>query len=78
MQTDFDLRNKDLFGPVAFRPDFNNFEKVSATQAWSLLFTGSREDKVFGFNPEIGRFFNTGLVAIVVTGALWTLIFRAV
>lgn len=78
MQSNLDLHNDKLFGPVAFRPDFNNFEKISATQAWSLLFTGSREDKALGLSLEIGRFFNTGLIAILLTGTLWSLVFRTV
>jgi hypothetical protein len=75
MSTDYDFRNTDLFGPVAFRPEFNNFQEINASQAWSLLFTGSNEDKVLGFNPESGRFFTNVLVAIVVSGALWSVFF---
>jgi hypothetical protein len=45
MKTDFDYRNTELFGPVVFRPDFNNFKPINVNQAWSLFFTASREDK---------------------------------
>jgi hypothetical protein len=75
MRTDFDFRNASLFGPVAFRPDFNNFQEINASQAWSLFFTGSNEDKALGPNPESGRFFTNALVAIVVAGALWAAFF---
>jgi hypothetical protein len=77
MKTDLDYRNRDLFGPVAFRPDFNNFKPINVNQAWSLFFTASREDKALGFNLETGRFFTYSLIAIVVTGVSWAVIFRS-
>jgi hypothetical protein len=58
MIPDLDFKNPDLFGPVVFRPTFNNFETINVNQAWSLLFTSGEEDKALGFNPEAGRFFN--------------------
>lgn len=71
MKTDFDLPNKDLVGPVIFRPDFNQFESVSANQAWSLFFTTGQEDKALGFNSEVGRFFTNLLIAAGIAGILW-------
>ncbi|MDV2994819.1 MAG: hypothetical protein N4J56_004473 [Chroococcidiopsis sp. SAG 2025] len=77
MKTDFDFPNKDLLGPVVFRPDFNAQSKViSANQAWSLFFTAGQEDKVFGFNPEVGRFFTNLLLAIGAAGILWATLFN--
>jgi len=71
MNTDLQIpKNKDLFAPVVFRSDFNNFEPISSNQAWSLFFTGGTEDKKLGFEPEAGRFFTNLLVGIVVTGAI--------
>jgi hypothetical protein len=75
MRTDFDFRNSSLFGPVVFRPGFNNFQEINAAQAWSLFFTASNEDKAIGFNPESGRFLTNTLVAIVVAGGLWAAFF---
>jgi hypothetical protein len=76
MRTDFDFREPSLFGPVVFRPSFNNFETISVTQAWSLFFTASQEDKALGFSQEVGRFFTNALLAIAGTGILWTLVFK--
>ena len=71
MKTDFDFPREDLIGPVVFRPDFNaHSEAVTVNQAWSLFFTGGQEDKIFGFNPELGRFFTNLVVAISVVGIL--------
>ncbi|AFY76724.1 MAG: hypothetical protein IGR93_12870 [Hydrococcus sp. C42_A2020_068] len=79
MKTDFDvLANKDLFAPVVFRSNFNNFEKLDANQAWSLFFTAGNEDKSLGFNREFGRFFNNLLIAIGVAGIIWGLFFTQV
>ena len=77
MKTDFDYGDRDLFGPVVFRPDFNSFKAINANQAWSLFFTASREDKALGFNSETGRFFTYSLIATVVTGVIWASIFRS-
>ena len=72
MNSDYDVyANKDLFAPVVFRSDFNSFTPISGNQAWSLFFTGGKEDKGLGVNPESGRFFTNALIAIGVVGGLW-------
>ena len=72
MKTDFDIfANQDLFAPVIFRSQFNNFETLSIDRAWSLFFTGGQEDKVLGFKSELGWFFSNFLVATGATGILW-------
>ncbi|BAU04237.1 hypothetical protein CEN45_16780 [Fischerella thermalis CCMEE 5198] len=76
MKTDFNYPNKDLLGPVVFRPDFNNFEKVNLNQAWSLFFTAGQEDKLLGQEIELGRFFTNLLIAIGFTGSLWAIYFN--
>jgi hypothetical protein len=79
MKTDFDFPNKDLIGPVVFRPDFNSqAEVLDVNQAWSLFFTAGQEDKVLGFNTEAGRFFTNLLLAIVTAGVLWSALFNNV
>ncbi|MEH2001201.1 MAG: hypothetical protein V7L00_21040 [Nostoc sp.] len=75
MKTDFDYPKKDLIGTVVFRPDFNNFEMINANQAWSLFFTVGQDDKGLGQEIEFGRFFTNLLIAIGVTGILWTIYF---
>ena len=46
MNADSDIfQNKDLFAPVVFRSDFNNFKPINANQAWSLFFTAGRKIK---------------------------------
>lgn len=64
------LNNKELFAPVVFRSEFNQFKDINANQAWSLFFTAGQEDKSLGFNPEAGRFFTNTLIGIGVAGAI--------
>lgn len=56
MRTNVGLTNPSLLNPVVFRSSFNHFEKINATQAWSLFFTGGKEDKALGLSSTIGRF----------------------
>jgi hypothetical protein len=71
MKTDFDFYSKDLFAPVVFRADFNNFEIISVNQAWSLFFSAGQDDKGLGQEIELGKFFTNLLIAVGVTGILW-------
>ncbi len=76
MRTNVSLTNPSLLSPVVFGLSFNNFQKINATQAWSMLFTGGRENKALGLSSTVGRFFNLSLIAIAIAGILWTFLFR--
>ncbi|NJL49674.1 MAG: hypothetical protein HC929_22370 [Leptolyngbyaceae cyanobacterium SM2_5_2] len=78
MTTDFDFSSQELFGPVVFRPSFNQAEAISANQAWSLFFTAGQEDKKLGFNAEAGRLFTNLLVATAVSGVIGAAIFTSI
>jgi hypothetical protein len=76
MKTTFNYEGRNLFTPTVFLDDFNQFAPISATQAWSLFFTASREDMALGNNPESGNFWNSILIATVAAGVLATLTFH--
>ncbi|MEA5571137.1 hypothetical protein [Calothrix sp. UHCC 0171] len=76
MTTNVSLNNPSLLSPIVFRADFNHFEKINATQAWSIFFTRGREDKALGRNLTVGRFFNLSLMAIAIASILWTFMFQ--
>jgi hypothetical protein len=76
MSNDFDFKNSDLFGPVAFRPGFNAGEAITANQAWSLFFSASREDKLLLNSPEVAAFMTWAVVAIAATGIFGALAFK--
>jgi len=76
METKFDFSGKNLFTPIAFREDFNQFARLSETQAWSLFFTASREDNALGFSRTAGRFWTSLVVATVVEAILGVVIFH--
>ncbi|MEB3216851.1 MAG: hypothetical protein VKN72_11570 [Nostocales cyanobacterium 94392] len=78
MKTDFDYPSKNLLGTVVFRKDFNNFEKITVSQAWSLFFTAGKEDKALGYESELGLFFSNLLIAIAVSGSLWASVFTRI
>jgi hypothetical protein len=69
-----ELTNSSEMSPVVFDSDFNHFEKLNATQAWSLYLTGGKEDKVLGTSPLIGRLLNFSLIALA--GISWILVFK--
>ena len=75
MKNNLDFTITELFSPVVFRSDFNSFKIINVSQAWSLLFTGGREDKELGSSPQVGVFFTTALLALVASGVAGTLIF---
>lgn len=76
METKFEFSGKNLFTPIAFREDFNNFAKISETQAWSMFFTASREDNALGFSRSAGRFWTGMVIATVVEAILGVTIFQ--
>lgn len=76
MKHDLDYNSRELFGPVVFRPDFNSFKTINASQAWSLFLTGGREDKELGSSAQVGLFFTSTLFALVASGVAGTLIFK--
>lgn len=55
---------------LVFNAQFNQFEVIHFTQAWSLFFTGGRVDRALGQDVEIGWFFNYTALATVAIGIL--------
>ncbi len=78
MNNDLDFKSPELFGSVVFRPDFNSFKTINASQAWSLFFTGGREDKKLDSNPRIGLLFTSILLGLTVSGFASALITRTI
>lgn len=76
METKFDFNSQNLFKPIAFREDFNQFARLSQTQAWSMFFTASREDNALGFKKAVGRFWTGLLIAAIVESILGVTIFQ--
>ena len=66
MTTNLDFNSPELFAPVVFRSTFNNFEVINPTQAWSLLFTGGKEDKAL--LAGVGLFYTNVLLALIGSG----------
>jgi hypothetical protein len=77
MKTTFNFDGENLYTPIVFRPDFNQFAPLSATQAWSMFFTASREDTALGFDTKSGQFWNNLVLAVVASGILGVLVFQS-
>ena len=57
-----------------FSPNFNNFENISQTQAWSLFFAFGRNADLLGSSRFNGRVFTLSLTAAVVAAVVDVLI----
>jgi hypothetical protein len=71
-----DFESAAVIEPMVFHNDFNDkIVALNATQAWSLFFTGGKNDRVLGFEPGLGRLFTLTTVAIaavsIVSSAGW-------
>jgi hypothetical protein len=57
-----------------FSSNFNDFENISQTQAWSLFFAFGRNADLLGSSRFNGRFFTISLTAVVVATIVEVLI----
>jgi hypothetical protein len=53
-----------------FSTEFNRFQNISATQAWSLFFSASNKDRLLGSNSKTGNYFTFGLLGAVAACAI--------
>ena len=53
-----------------FNPEFNHFQKICATQAWSLFFSASNKDRLLGSDSQTGNYLTFGLLGAVVAYAI--------
>jgi hypothetical protein len=71
MKTKFTPSTANLSEPVIFQYKFNDHsEKLNATQAWSLFFTGGKSENSLGTEPVLGRAATAATVAIAAAGVL--------
>lgn len=53
-----------------FNAEFNRFQNISATQAWSLFFSASNKDRLLGSDSKTGNYLTFGLFGAVVAYAI--------
>jgi hypothetical protein len=53
-----------------FNPEFNRFQKIGATQAWSLFFSASNTDRLLGSERKTGNYFTFGLLGAAIAAAI--------
>ncbi len=63
--------NRELGEPVIFQDKFNDHsERLTATEAWSLFFTGGKSENSLGSEPVLGRVATAATVALAAAGVL--------
>ncbi len=62
-----------VMAPI-FTVEFNQFQVINATKAWSLFFSISQNDNHLGEDPMIGRYLTVGLLGAVVAGIVEVLL----
>ena len=55
---------------LIFTSNFNKFQSINATQAWSLFLTGCKKDDSFGKNPMIGKYLTVAILGSVIAQIL--------
>lgn len=53
-----------------FNAEFNRFQKIGATQAWSLFFSASNKDRLLGSDTKTGNYFTFGLLGAVIASVI--------
>ncbi len=76
MINNLDFKSPEMFGAFVFSPSFNSFKTINANQAWSLFFTGGREDQKLDSNPRISLLFTSTLLALGASGFVRPLIMQ--
>jgi len=53
-----------------FNPEFNRFQKIGATEAWSLFFSASNQDRLLGSDTKTGNYLTFGLLGAAIAYAI--------
>ncbi len=61
-----------------FNPEFNHFQTISATEAWSLFFSASNKDRLLGSERKTGNYLTFGLFGAVIAYAIEIVISHSV
>ncbi|MFM7887650.1 MAG: hypothetical protein ACKPCM_13380 [Pseudanabaena sp.] len=51
---------------LIFTKNFNKFQAINVTQAWSLFLTGCKKDDSLGKNPMIGKYVTVAILGAVI------------
>jgi hypothetical protein len=53
-----------------FNAEFNHFQKINPTEAWSLFFSASNKNRLLGADAKTGNYFTFGLLGAVTAAAI--------
>jgi hypothetical protein len=74
---DFILNMQNQAVAPIFNAEFNRFQKINATEAWSLFFSASNKNQLLGSDKKTGNYFTFMLFGGVIAYAIETIIFRS-
>ncbi len=57
-----------------FCAEFNQFQRISATEAWSLFLSASNHQYLLGENPAVGRYLTAAVVGMLIAILVETLV----
>ena len=61
-----------------FDVEFNQFQRINPTEAWSLFFSASNQNRLLGADAKTGNYFTFGLLGAVVAYAIEIVIFHSI
>jgi hypothetical protein len=70
------MQNKSK-API-FNPEFNQFQTISTTEAWSLFFSASNKDRLLGSDSKTGNYLTFALFGAVIAYAIEIVISHSV
>ncbi len=76
MRTDLNFAIRRCWGQWCFGQGLTNLSGLRLRKPGPCFSRASREDNALGYNQEIGRFLNGLLLAMVLFGVFWTLLFK--
>ena len=70
MNSDFDVRDRELEQSIIFRASFNWFEPINLSQARSLMLSAGRDDGLLGLRAAVGWFVTLSVLASIILIAI--------
>jgi hypothetical protein len=61
-----------------FNDEFNHFQKINATEAWSLFFSASNKNRLLGSDTKTGNYFTFALLGGSIAYVIEMIIARSV
>jgi hypothetical protein len=61
-----------------FNNEFNHFQKINATEAWSLFFSASNQNRLLGSDTKTGNYFTFALLGGTIAYVIEMIVSRSI